>query len=72
MKTTSIFIIASIGMFTNYLTITLVCVLLVAYLFWKWELSKTTKVERSENSFQNVINEKCDCENPCNEYCSKK
>lgn len=70
MKTLTLFILSSIGLLTTSLVTAGICLLLVAYLFWKWELKKDTKIERSEDSFQKVMNIECECKNPCNEHCA--
>lgn len=69
MKTITLFILSSIGLLTTSLVTAGICIVLVAYLFWKWELKKDTKIERSEDSFQKGINNECECKNPCNENC---
>lgn len=70
MKTLTLFILSSIGLLTTSLLTAGICLLLVAYLFAKWELKKTIKIERSEDSFQKVMDKECDCKNPCNEHCA--
>lgn len=72
MKTTTILIICSIGLLNSSIIIMGLCVLLAAYLFYKWELKKDIKVNRSESSFCKLMNEECECNSPCNEYCDKK
>lgn len=71
MKTTILFLISSIGMLTDILFLSGICLLVVAYLFWKWELKKDIKVERSKESFQKVMNRECECKKVCDEYCDK-
>lgn len=70
MKTLTLFILSSIGLLTTSLVTAGICIVLVAYLFWKWELKKDTKIKRSEYSFQKGINNECECKNPCNEHCA--
>jgi amino acid transporter len=70
MKTLTFFIIASIGMLTTSITIMVICLVLVGYLFYRYEIKKKPqKVERSQSAFESVANKKCECENPCNKYC---
>ena len=71
MKTLTLFILSSIGLLTTSLVTAGICLGLVAYLFWKWELKKDTKIERSEDSFQKVMNRECECKKVCDEYCDK-
>jgi amino acid transporter len=48
MKTLTFFIIASIGMLTTNITIMVICLVLVGYLFYRYEIKKKPqKVERS-------------------------
>jgi len=70
MKTTTILIVCSIGLLNSSIIILVSCVLLAAYLFFKWKLKKDIKIHRSESSFCKLMNEECECISPCNEYCS--
>lgn len=71
MKTTTILIVCSIGLLNSSILILISCVLLAAYLLYKWEFKKETKINRSERSFCKLMNEECECNSPCNEYCDK-
>jgi len=70
MKTLTFFIIASIGMLTTSTTIMVICLVLVGYLFYRYEIkNQPQKIERSKSSFHSVANKECECTNPCNENC---
>lgn len=70
MKTLTLFIVASIGMHTDNLLFMTAILVLVGYLFYRYEIKKKPqKVERSESAFNSVANKECECENPCNKYC---
>lgn len=70
MKTLTFFIVASIGMHTDSLLGMTICLILAGYLFYlKFIKQPKKKIERSESAFQSVANQKCECDNPCNENC---
>ena len=70
MKTATLFLISSIGMLTDILFLSGVCLGLVAFLFYRWNIRNDKRVERSKESFQKVMNKECECEKSCNEYCA--
>ena len=70
MKTIIFLSVASTGLLSDSILVGAICLGLAFYLLLKWELKKTTKIERSEDSFQKVMDKECDCKNPCNEHCA--
>jgi hypothetical protein len=70
MKTIIFLSVASTGLLSDSILVGAICLGLAFYLLFKWELKKTTKIERSEDSFQKVMDKECDCKNPCNEHCA--